>query len=88
MEADGKLRVRILNQGKVHTKIQQFVIFEEGKAEKILAKYEKPLYVLPGQARNIFLKTEARVFSGADKLIVRATSSNESMDFYASAGPP
>ena len=88
VEADGNLKVRILNHGKVHTKIQKFFIFAEGKAEKILATYEKPLYVLPGQVRNIFLKTEARVFSGADKLIVRATSSNESMDFYASAGPP
>jgi fimbrial chaperone protein len=88
VDADGKLKVRILNHGKVHTKIQKFVIFTEGKAEKILAKYEKPLYVLPGQARNILLKTEDHVFSGSDKLIIRATSSNESMDFYASAGPP
>jgi hypothetical protein len=88
VEAGGKLKVRILNQGKVHTKVQQFFIFAEGKAEKILAKYEKPLYVLPGQGRNILLKTEDRDFFGSDKLIVRATSSNESMDFYASAGPP
>lgn len=88
VDTDGKLKIRILNQGKVHTKIQQFVIFAEGKAEKILAKYDKSLYVLPGQVRNILLKTEDRVFSGTDKLIVRATSSNESMDFYASAGPP
>lgn len=88
VDADGKLKVRILNQGKVHTKIQQFFIFAEGKAEKILAKYEKPVYVLPGQVRNILLKTEARIFSGTDKLIVRATSSNDLMDFYANAGPP
>ncbi len=88
VQADGKLKVRILNRGKVHTKIQQLVIFAEGKAEKILAKHEKSLYVLPGQERNILLKTEAYVLSDSDKLIIRVTSSNESMDFYASAGPP
>ena len=88
VQADGKLKLRIVNLGKVHTKIQQFVIFAEAKADKILAKHDKSLYVLPGQARNLALKTEAHVFSDSDKLIVRATSSNESMDFYASAGPP
>jgi fimbrial chaperone protein len=88
VQAEGKLKVRILNRGKVHSKIQQLVIFAEGKAEKILAKHEKSLYVLPGQARNILLKTEAHVLSDSDKLIIRATSNNESMDFYASAGPP
>jgi fimbrial chaperone protein len=83
-----KIKIKILNRGKVHTQIQNFFIFEEGKEKNILAKHEKPLYVLPGQERNIFLKTEAMLLPIADKLISRAKTSGESMDFYVSAGSP
>lgn len=88
IEPDGKLKVRIVNRGQAHAQIQQMMVFAQGKSEKSLASHEKSLYVLPGQERNILLKTDARNLAGIDKFFISATTRHGTIEAHASLGPP
>ncbi len=88
VEPDGKLKVRIVNRGQAHAQIQQMTVFANDRSEKSMARHEKSIYVLPGQERNIFLKTDARDLAGIDKFFISATTRHGSIESHASAAPP
>ena len=88
IQQDGKLKLKILNTSQTHTQIQKLAVFTQEKDQKSIAVHEKSLYVLPGQERNILLKTDARDFSFNEKFLIRATTRTGQVDSYASAGPP
>ena len=88
LQSDGNLKMKIINTGKAHTQIQNIALFSEEKSEQSFARHEKPLYVLPGQERNILLKTNNRDLSSTERFFIRATTRNGQIASYASAGPP
>lgn len=88
VETDGNLKVRIVNHGKAHAQIQQMMVFAIRKSDKSLARHEKSIYVLPGQERNILLKTDVRDLAGIDKFFISAITRHGPIESYASAGPP
>jgi len=87
-QPDGKLKIKIVNTSQSHTQIQKIAIFKQEKDQKIIAVHEKSLYVLPGQERQILLKTDTRDFSANEKFFIRATTRTGQVNSYASAGPP
>ena len=88
VEPDGRLKVRIVNHGQAHAQIQKMMIFGKEKSEKSLATHEKSIYVLPGQERNLILKTEVHDLVGIDKFFISATTRHGPIESYASADPP
>lgn len=88
IETDGKLKVSVVNRGQAHAQIQKMTVFAKDKSEKSLASHEKSLYVLPGQERHLFLKTDARDLAGIDKFFITATTRHGPIESHASATPP
>ena len=85
---NGNLKMKIVNTGKSHSHIQNISLFSEEKSEHSFARHEKSIYVLPGQERNILLKTNNRDLSSTERFFIRATTRNGQIASYASAGPP
>jgi fimbrial chaperone protein len=88
VEPDGKVKVRIVNHGQAHAQIQQMMIFSRENSEKSLARHDKSVYILPGQERNLLLKTDARNLSTTDRFYISATTRHGPIESHASAGPP
>ena len=88
IQADGKLKLTIVNSGQVHTQIQKIAVLAQENSEKFIAIHEKSLYVLPRQERHLLLKTDNHDFSSNEKFYIRATTRTGQVDSYAIAAPP
>ena len=76
-----QLKLRLANSGNASAHFSEILLFDEDKPDKLIASQIASTYVLPGQQREILLKTTA--FDAAKKILIKAKTHAGPVEFHA-----